>query len=194
MAHQLSLAGIAPAAAWRDALFFAIYPDPADARRVSRLASALADELQLRGRRLPPHRLHLTLHPFGEFAGLPLPLVEQARSAGATLSERAFDIVFDRVESFERRPGREMPLVLLGDRGTDALLSFHARLGAALADVGLQDFAQRPYTPHMTLLYDRVGLRARAVAPIVWRARGFKLIHSLRGRSEHRVLDGWSFR
>lgn len=193
MAQQLALDGIEPAAAWRDALFFAVFPEPAAARRIHQLACTLAAGLQLRGRPLAAHRLHLTLHPFGEFAGLPAPLIAQARAAAARVAVRRFELVLDHVASFERAPGREMPLVLLGERSPEALLDFHARLGAALVDAGLQAFVQRQFTPHMTLLYDRTQVAARPIEPIRVKATGFKLIHSLRGRTIHRVLDGWSF-
>jgi 2'-5' RNA ligase len=158
------------------------------------MATRLADECRLRGRPLAAHRLHVTLHPFGEFAGLPAALIAQARFAAARVADgSAFDVVFDRVESFERAPGREMPLVLLGDRGLDALLAFHVRLGAALVDAGLAAFVQRQFRPHMTLMYDRTRLCARPIEPLRVAATGFKLIHSLRGRTMHRVLDSWSF-
>jgi RNA 2',3'-cyclic 3'-phosphodiesterase len=49
----------------------------------------------------------------------------------------------------------------------------------------------KPYTPHMTLLYDSAGVAEHAIEPVSWRATEFRLVHSLLGQTKHISLGSW---
>ena len=53
-----------------DRLFFAIFPGPAVAARIARVAQYLRSQHGLKGKPLEARRLHITLHHLGDFAGL----------------------------------------------------------------------------------------------------------------------------
>lgn len=57
---------------------------------------------------------------------------------------------------------------------------------------GLGRWVERNFTPHVTLLYDDRSVAPQAIEPIAWTVREFVLVHSLLGRTEHRILGRWS--
>ena len=63
-----------------------------------------------------------------------------------------------------------------------------------MATCGLARLVERRFTPHVTLLYDHCHVTAQPVPAIAWRVHGFVLVHSLLGRTEHRVLGRWELR
>lgn len=190
---QPSLAGLMPARP-TDRLFFAVFPDAECSTRIERLAQHLRDELGLRGRVIASGRLHVTLHHLGDHAGLDGRLVEAACAAGTALESEAFDVVFDRVASFRGRP-RNRPFVLRGAPPDLAdLIVLQRRLADCMRRVGLAHHVEPRYTPHVTLLYDDVVVSERLVSPVSWCVDEVCLVHSLLGRTEHRVLGRWSLR
>src|SRR5713226_5595231 len=67
-----------PQRLFTDRLFFAIFPDPGTAARIAQLRQELRLELGLQGKPLASERLHATLHPVGDYAGLPQDIVVRA--------------------------------------------------------------------------------------------------------------------
>jgi RNA 2',3'-cyclic 3'-phosphodiesterase len=186
---QLMLEGIEPSVP-SDRLFFAVFPDPAIAVDVTHLAQTLRREHALHGKPVRTGRMHITLHFLGDYVGLPQDLVASAKLAAGHVEAHAFDVLFDSVASFSRG-ARNHPLVLRGTTGLQSLQAFQRRLGECLALVGLNQFLNRKFVPHMTLLYDNKLLKAQSTEPISWRVREFILVHSLLGRTEHVVLGRW---
>lgn len=189
MSGQAGFDGFAPAVA-SDRLFLAILPDAAGARRIAALAEGLRAEFGLRARALPAERLHLTLHYFGEFAGVPAALVAAVDGVMRGLAAPGFEVVFDRVASFGGGAGRK-PWVLLG--GTEAngpLQALQQRSGRRLAEAGLALPGQGRFRPHVTLLYDG-ALPQRTIDPVVLAVHEVALVDSLVGRGQHRVLRRW---
>lgn len=180
-----------PAPRVTDRLFFALYPDAAAAQRIGELTRQLRAEHGLKGQPVAPERLHVTLLFMGNHAGLPEALVAAAMRAAGRLRAGAFELVFDRVASLSGRPGKR-PLVLLGQSGLQALCGFQSKLAASLSGAPLQPEG-RPYLPHLTLLYDNERVPERAIEPIHWIAGEFRLMHSLIGKGQHRVLRSWPF-
>jgi 2'-5' RNA ligase len=168
-----------------DSLFLALLPDAGARGQLAGLAQQLRGEHDLRGAALAPERFHVTLRSLGSYAGLPPQLVEQARQAGAALVQPAFRVEFDRVMSFSRA------LVLRGGAGLAGLARFEQALDLALVQSGLGRYA-RPYTPHLTLLYEGgAKVAERPVLPVGWMATEFVLLHSLVGQTRHIVLERW---
>lgn len=189
MSGQMSLIGFADATP-TDRLFFAVFPDTAAREAIARLAQDVGSRHELRGKPLPCERLHVTLHHLGDYAGLPAALVDQAKRAGDRVVAMPFEVAFDRVASFAARTDKK-PCVLLGADADSPLRRLRRQLGDRLIEVGLGKQVTRDFTPHVTLRYERGLVPEHAVAPIAWTLREFALVHSLLGRTEHRVLQRW---
>lgn len=187
-ASQASLPGFS-AGQPTDRLFFAVMPPPLSADALATRARALRDELALRGKPRPTDHLHVTLHHLGDFDGLPQQKVAAARAAADRVAMAPFAVLFDRVGSFHGRSGKH-PFVLLGAVAAPGLAQLYGELGAALAAAGLLR-RERPFVPHLTLLYDARTVSPQPIEPLGWTAQDFVLIHSLLGRSEYRLLGRW---
>ena len=185
----MSFGGFAPPTP-TDRLFFAIFPDAPAREAIAQLAQAIGEQHGLRGNSVRSDRLHVTLHHLGDYAELPARLVEEAISAGGRVIAAPFNVEFDHVASFATRAEKK-PLVLLGKEGDSPLQRVRKRLGTALIEAGQGKHVTRDFTPHVTLRYERVLLPAQDVAPIAWTVREFALVHSLLGKTEHRILQQW---
>ena len=186
---QLSLGGLGGAVP-TDRLFFAVFPDAATATRIAGVARQLRAGHGLRGTPVREDRLHVTLHHLGDFAGLPGDLVARAQAAAGGIVLAAFDVMLDKAASFAGRASGK-PFVLRGDDGNAPLHALHEVLADALRAAGLTLHRGRRFVPHVTLLYDDTAVAGEAVPPIAWHVREFALVHSLLGRTEHRVLGRW---
>ena len=176
-----------------DRLFFAVFPDAMTASGIAALATGLRRQHALHGQPLHVDRLHVTLHHLGDYAGLPADVLAAANAAAGSVDAGAFDAAFDSAASFPAR-GRAAPFVLLGGEALAPLHAFQRQLGERMAACGLARLVERRFTPHVTLLYDRRNVALQDVPPITWRVREFVLVHSLLGRTEHRVLGRWVLR
>jgi len=188
-APQLSLAGFEPAQP-SDRLFFAVMPDAATAQRIAALAQRLRGELGLRGQPRPTAHFHITLHHLGDYVGLPADVLAQARAAAAGVAQAGFDVIFDHVASFNAK--RKLPLVLRGQEPALAeLVQLQQALGQRMATCGLGRRVEKLFVPHLTLLYDDRSIAPQVIEPLRWRVDELLLVHSLLGRTEHRVLGRW---
>jgi len=98
-------------------------------------------------------------------------------------------VTFDSALTFAGR-ARNRPFVLRSKAGAAAVEAFQRKLGAEMTMSGLGRFA-RPYTPHMTLLYDSAEVVEHAIEPVTWTVTGFRLVHSLLGQTRHIPLGEW---
>lgn len=190
MSDQFSFAGMA--ADPTDRLFFAIFPPAAAAARIQSLQLDLRQVLRLGGKPLALDRLHITLCHLGDYAGLPKDLVAKAIEAAAATLAAPFEVTFDRVGSFAGR-ARNRPFVLRGGVGVAQLEAFQRVLGAEMLKAGLGKWA-KPYTPHVTLLYDNSQIADQPVYPVAWTVDDFVLVHSELGRTKHNYLQRWSLK
>lgn len=189
MSNQMSFGGFAPPVP-TDRLFFAIFPDEAAREAITRLAQEIGKQNGLRGKPLQAERLHITLHHLGDYAELPGDLVEDAASAAKRIIAAPFDVAFDHVTSFATRAEKK-PCVLLGGEGNSPLRRLRKLLGECLIETGQGKHVTRDFTPHVTLRYERVLVPPQAVPAIAWTVREFALVHSLLGKTEHRILQRW---
>jgi len=172
-----------------DFVFFALVPPRESCPAIIELAKRCRADLGLRGAVFAPGRFHVSLHGFGPYSGLPGDVVAMARTAAASISASVFDVVFDRVVSFwTKRPRR--PFVLRAGGDVVALSAFHRTLGLALTRSGLSRVNSH-FTPHMTLLYDRVLVPEHEIETMRWTVREFVLIHSLQGQTRYIELGRW---
>jgi 2'-5' RNA ligase len=181
MSEQFSLPGFDVDSRPLDRLFFAVRPSADAARRILRLRTA--------GPRVREDLLHITLNHLGDYHGLPPGVVAQAREAGDAIIAAPFPIAFNRVMNFKRGIA-----VLSGDADIDGVAAFQRTLGAAMARAGLGRVVERGFTAHVTISYDDPEIDERTVDPIGWTVDELLLIHSLIGRTEHRVIGRWPLR
>lgn len=192
MTDQMSFGGFAPPVP-TDRLFFAIFPDAAARAAIAKLAQDVAKQHKLRGKPLLAERFHITLHHLGDYAELPPDLVSGAQQAAKRMIAAPFDVAFDHVASFATRAEKK-PCVLLGDESDTPLRRLRKLLGECLIEANQGKHVTRDFTPHVTLLYDYMLVPPQVVAPISWTVHEFALVHSLLGKTEHRILQRWVLR
>ncbi|MET0549641.1 MAG: RNA 2',3'-cyclic phosphodiesterase [Xanthomonas sp.] len=188
---QFSLGFDAPAA--RESLFFALLPDAQTAQAVYRLGQQICHAHGVRGRALPPERLHVTLHYLGEYAGIPPRLLQQACAAGQSLAAAPFALAFDQVATFDSR-ARSRPLVLHGDGEPSPLLALRQALQQQLVRHGVAPRADGAYLPHMTLAYVDEALAPQRVSAPRWQAASLSLIRSVQGQGRYLHEASWPLR
>jgi 2'-5' RNA ligase len=172
----------------KDRIFFAALPDKETAARIHALAETLKQANKFDGNLILPEHLHVTLFHLGDWASLPEEIVRLAKEAAALVDVPAFDVTFQRSESFRNSTGI-YPFVLTGDETQWRAL--HAGLGGALKRVGLGGATQGAFKPHITLTRDRLRATPNPLAPIRWTVKDFVLIHSLLGKTTHIHLGRW---
>ncbi len=177
----------------KDRIFLAVLPDAQTAARIHALAETLKAAHGFSGTLIRPEHLHVTLFHLGDWNGLPASIVETASAAAAKIEAPAFEVAFNRVESFRNSTGI-YPFVLLGEQGATPLRAFHAALGAGLAKAGLGGATKGDFKPHVTLLRDGLRVSPAPLAPITWTVRDFVLVHSLLGKTTHIHLARWPLR
>jgi 2'-5' RNA ligase len=151
-------------------LFLALWPHPAalQATRTWRDAWTWPEHAV----RVPPSRLHLTLHFIGPVPAARLAEVE----AGLDRPCARFDIEFGRAAIWPGGLALMTPLAV-----PQALVDLHATLGEALRALDLP-VDERPFKPHVTLARkadDAVPPPARAA--FRWPVGGYALVLSERG-------------
>jgi len=125
----------------------------------------------------------------GDYVGCPDVVVARACEAAAQVKTPAIDITFDRALSFAGRE-RNRPFVLRSSEGAPEVQALQREIGSAMAQSGLRKFV-RPYTPHMTLLYDSNDISEQPIEPVTWTCTEFRLIHSMLGQTRHVTLGSW---
>nr|WP_295105644.1 2'-5' RNA ligase family protein [uncultured Caulobacter sp.] len=184
---QMGLPGFDPPTP-TDRLMFLLYPDAQTADQIAREARRLKEALGLRGQPLLTDRFHITLHHLGDYVGLPNDMVRKGEAAGKALAAAPFEVVFDKAASFANRPGNN-PFTLQGGEGVAALIAFQKALGLKMAGAALKP--DKPFMPHITLLYDGQVVSEQAIEPIRWTVDRFVLVQSKLGQTQHIVLAEW---
>ncbi|KWO36957.1 2'-5' RNA ligase [Burkholderia sp. MSMB1459WGS] len=185
---QLTLPGFdAPPPVPVHRFFFAVMPDPAAAGRIA----GLAESMRLaKDRPVGTERLHITLGSLGDFAYVPGAKLARARAVADRVDVPPFSVRFDKIISFNGRPGHQ-PLVLLGRAGLENLIDFRRQLRRVLKrDAGLS-ILPSGFTPHVTLLYGARRPDEYRIEPITWTVFDFVLIDSWLGKSHYDVLGRW---
>ena len=187
-ADQLALDGFDVAPRPTDRLFFALYPPSEVAQEVAGRAEAWRASRSAKGHMVAAERLHVTLQHVGDHAGLPAGVVDAALVAGEAVKAARFELTLDCLQRFS---GKQ--LVLRPAAGTDwqPLKELHEALEQSMRRHGLGRWAKPEITPHVTLMYDAPEQPDTVVAPMSWPVQEFVLVHSLLGRSVHRLLCRW---
>ena len=163
-----------------DRLLFLVYADRSAAAAAVETGRNVRRGHGLRGALLLPQHVHSTIwHVHDDFSPPPDELIAALAACANRVSMPAFRVSFDRVESFIGGP-----LVLRGEEGVVGLELLHENLRAVLGNK-----RTRRFVPHVTLLRDkRRLLSSMPIEPIEWTVSEFVLVHSLLGKTTHRVL------
>ena len=195
MAGQINLLGMedagasfvpSPATGRRKAasyqLFFAICFDRQQASALGDFASSLCREHGSAGAApMHPDRLHITLRTIAAFSGgLPMAVIDAARSAADAVRMRTFEVTFDQLACY---PASDACMLLCKARGAESIDLLLKRRGVR----------SRASAPHMTAHYDaQRGDVVRDIDPIACQVTGFKLLISHRGATVHETVGAWS--
>jgi RNA 2',3'-cyclic 3'-phosphodiesterase len=161
-----------------------VVPEVGVARDMVALGMLAKRDYDLRGRLFPAHRLHVTMHHFGEHADPPEDIVARVKEAASAVCAERFEVAFDFMEMWSDA------LVLRGT-GMAALNELHRKLGVALRKVGLGEWVKAGFTPHVTLMRDRGYVETQMVMTFRWTVREFVLVNSLVGRTTYVPLGAW---
>jgi RNA 2',3'-cyclic 3'-phosphodiesterase len=173
-----------------NSLFFAILPEPGIAARIETLGGELRAAHGLSGRPISAKRLHMTLGSIADYSILLDYDVTSALEAAGTIVLAPFEIVFNRLQSFEGEDG--YPLVLRCGDGLAAPTGLQKALNAALRATGYEGKVPAGDAPHITLLHDRRPIDETFLdEPIGWTVRDFALVYSVYGESRHMELGRW---
>ena len=174
----------------KDRIFFAALPGAETAARIHGLAAKLKGANGFTGTQILPEHLHVTLFHLGDWAQLPMPIVEAASRAAeeASANTAPFEVTFARSQSFRNSTGI-YPFVLSGDAAQ--WRDLHRTLAAALTRAGLGGATKGEFAPHVTLLRDEGRSKPLPIAPIAWQVEDFVLVHSLLGKTMHIHLGRW---
>jgi 2'-5' RNA ligase len=129
-----------------------------------------------------PERLHVTLHFLGDVA--PERVLDLKYVLGRVVSQ-GFTLQFGHADTWQHGIA-----VLRPDKSPTALRALHARVGLALAEIGLPT-EERSYRPHVTLARRAGGAKPPPEpARIEWESSGgFVLVQTLGGGRGYQVLE-----
>jgi 2'-5' RNA ligase len=165
-------------------LFFALWPDASTSRAFATLAQEVAVESG--GRPTAPGNSHLTLAFLGDQPGS---VASELRAAAAQISTPAFDLVFDRVETW-----RKNAITWAGVQDVPApLAELHRAVSRSLLASGLEP-DERPFAAHLTLARRiETPVRRPLAPPLLWHVTAFALVESelSAAGARYRVLSSW---
>lgn len=194
MYEQLSLFAAPQPHVPEYSLVLAIFPDPGMAQRLTDLGDNLRGKHGMHGRLRPTSHLHVSL-PLPNFRTNSLKTMFKTIdrvSKTVVAITCPFEINFDRVMSYGRKPGNR-PIVLAGDdRGNDGVKKFHGLLRAEFAKYISRPRSTSKFNPHVTLLYDQQELVSKPIEPVYWTVRKIVLVLSEVGATKYHRLGSWA--
>ncbi|MBB1059465.1 RNA 2',3'-cyclic phosphodiesterase [Marilutibacter spongiae] len=173
---QLPLGGFEPPARRRHRLFFALWPD---ATTRARIEAATVESMPLvrgSGRRLRPHRYHLTLRWLGDHPDAHTHVLDMATHAARRVRLAPFDLHLDLRGAFP-----SARVCWLGCRQAPAALpALRARLDEGLLGGPVRLKGATALVPHVTVLRDCVDPwpEGMLASPVAWRIERFVLLRS----------------
>jgi RNA 2',3'-cyclic 3'-phosphodiesterase len=190
MYEQFSLLGPEPIEEPKNSLFFVIFPDAETAGRIAKLALHLRECHGLMGKILETERFHVSVLNLGEYAGLPVSIINKACEAAASMTVPPFELVFDCAKSFHGQKGN--PFVMRGtEEASAAFTEFRQTLKQKLA-MALIKTSSTPL--HLTLLYDKKIITEEPIEAIRWTAQEFGLVYSEYGKTRYIPQGSWALR
>lgn len=129
--------------------------------------------------------LHMTLAITNDFAAYPVRVAAEMARIGDAVVARQCPVVLDQAVASNRS------VMLMPSETLHRVDDLHRLLRAGMAASGARLRARWRHSAHMTLLYRDGKPFLKPVHPVSWCATEFVLIHSLAGRTHHRILAVW---
>lgn len=161
-------------------LFFALKPPAGAAEAIEHDTAWLGSR-----RRVGQDRLHVTLNILDDSPFQPVALIEAMLRIGDAVAVRSFRVIFDQLN------GSPHSIVLRPSERIAALHAFQQLLAGELARTGIAARRGFRFSPHLTLVHRGRPEFVQPADPVSWRVRGFVLIESLVGWTEHRIHRRW---
>lgn len=171
MTQQSNLPGFDEPCQPTDLIFLAALPDANAVPAIQALTQQVIAQHGLKGRSVIPGCLHVSLIELGEHVGLPASLLDGISRAAATVSQPAFNAVFDQVELFPRTRA----CFLSESVRNNGFTVLKDSLALALKQENIQ--RKKSPAPHLTLLYDGKAVARQSVAPVTLVVKEFVLLH-----------------
>lgn len=165
-------------------LLFAVRPKPPVNGRIDWLSVQLGGD----ARRISVQNQHVTLCIFDDDSAFSEARAAVACEAGDAVNAAPFDLVLGQLS------GSLRSVALRPTRTNRPLMELQRELERQVRAVGLSLRGDYRFSPHLTLFYRDAPPFSRRIEPIRWHVDEFVLIHSLVGRTEHRVLGCWPLR
>jgi len=177
--------------------YFAILPPDEIHVAMIQLRQETVARERIFGRAVAPERLHLSLAPLlrrraadGSAQAIE-PLADQIASR-VTMS--AFDVVFDRIQTFNTKDRDETQrryYLVLDGADLPGLMRLNDLYRRSLIRCGLGAAMPKPFNPHLTLFYANRPIAPRAIPPIRWRVRDVALVQSVHGSGRCEIVKRW---
>ena len=171
MSEQSLLPGLDEPAKPKHLIFLAAVPDVDAIPQIRNVTQQLVAQHGLTGKPIAEGRMHITLLELSEYVDLPDSLLDAISRAAATVSQPAFDVVFDQTERY----AYSSACVLTVSAPSDGFSALKHSLFVALKAEGVM--RKKASVPHITLLYDRKPVPRQSVEPVTWKVREFVLLH-----------------
>lgn len=163
-------------------LFLAVRPVPPIDVQIANLAEDEAGGAT----RIRTDHLHTTMAITEDFPREPVRLGEALIAVGDRISAAPFDMTVDRLS------GSGRSVALRPSRRIEGLHALHLQIVDGMRRAGLAVRQGWKFSPHITLFYRDGAPFSRTLPGFRWHVDELVLIHSLVGRTEHRVLGRWA--
>jgi RNA 2',3'-cyclic 3'-phosphodiesterase len=179
--------------------FFAVLLPESIRGAVIRLRQETVARERIFGRSVAPERLHISMAPLMRSRPSDIPDFAQdiepvADAIVSRATMPAFDVVFDRLQTFNTRDRdethRRYYLVLDGS-DVPGLMRLNDLFRQSLVRCGSGVAMPKAYNPHLTLFYANRPIAPREIAPIRWTVRDVALVQSFHGEGRHVILKRW---
>jgi len=148
------------------------------------------------GRSVAPERLHISMAPLMRSSLTDRHGVEPlADEIASQVTMSAFDVVFDRIQTFNTRDrdAAHRRYYLVVDGGDlPGLVRLNELFRRALFRCGLGAAMPKSFSPHLTLFYANRPIAPRSIAPIRWTVRDIALVQSVHGLGRYEIVKRWS--
>jgi 2'-5' RNA ligase len=179
--------------------YFAVLPPEEVRDEIIRLRQKTVARERIFGRAVAPERLHISIAPLMRCRPSDIPdfaqeIEPRADGIASHVKMPAFDVVFDRVQTFntkDRDEAHRRYYLVLDGSDVPGLLRLNDLFRQSLVRCGLGTAMPKAFNPHLTLFYASRPIAPRDIASIRWTVRDVALVQSFHGEGRHVILKRW---
>ncbi|HVY98583.1 MAG TPA: 2'-5' RNA ligase family protein [Dongiaceae bacterium] len=179
--------------------YFAVLPPVEVRRAMIRLRQETVARERIFGRPVAPERLHISIAPLMRSSPCAVPgfadtIEPLADGIVLQATMPAFDVVLDRVQTFnsrERDAAHRRYYLVLDGGDLPGLMRLNDLFRQSLARRGLGAGMPTAFNPHLTLFYANRPIAPRDVPALRWTVRDIALVQSFHGQGRHAILKRW---